>query len=148
MSQYPQYPLGKRICSKFSSTFVEHQCLPSGSVSVIHPCLKMPLNLKGNLHWVFLSGLSLVVKHWPLGRFPEDIIKGSWDYLVSRSAHMNNQYEYRIYTTIFLFIYFFEVFYKVKVPIEIFNSISKRDQARWQFSRIHDIDFFSLFLHK
>ena len=51
------------------------------------------------------------------------------------------------YSNVFVCL-LFEVFYKVKVPIEIFNSISKRDQARWQFSRIHDIDFFSLFLHK
>ena len=74
-SQYPQYPL-PGICSKFSSIFVEHQYLSSGSVSVMHPCFKTPLNLKGNLHWAFLSGLSFVVKHWLLARFPEDWLLG------------------------------------------------------------------------
>ena len=76
---WSQYPQCLRMCSKFSSTFVEHQYLPLGSVSVIHSFLKTPSNLKGNLHWTFFSGLSLVVKHFALGRFPKDI---SWNELL------------------------------------------------------------------
>ena len=68
--QNPQLPCPS-MCSKFSLTFVEHQCLLFGSWSVMHSCLRIPLNFQGNLHWAFLSGLSLVVKHWEL---PEIIL--------------------------------------------------------------------------
>ena len=61
--QYPQFPL---TCNRFSSTFVEHQCLPSGSSSVMHPFLKIPLYLKGMIQGAFLlTGLSTVVLHTP-----------------------------------------------------------------------------------
>ena len=57
--QYPQLP----IPSKLSSTFVKHQYLSSGSVSVIHSNLIVSSKKKGNTHGAFTSGLSSVVKH-------------------------------------------------------------------------------------
>ena len=49
-----------------SSVFVEHQCRPSGSDSVIQNRLNLPWNLKGNTQGVFGLGLSLVVTHFCL----------------------------------------------------------------------------------
>ena len=65
--QYPQNPLFG-IWSKLASVLVEHQCLPSGSSSVMQARLNFPLNLKGKEQGTFRLGLglSLVVRHfWP-----------------------------------------------------------------------------------
>ena len=61
--QYTQLP-SPGTWSSFSSTFVEHQCLPSGSVSVMQPSFNLPWNLNGMAQGVSLVGLSLVVTHF------------------------------------------------------------------------------------
>ena len=64
--QYPQNPW-PGICWKLSSVWVEHQSLPSGSVSVMHPVLNFPWNLKGKEQGALGLGLSLVVRQlWAL----------------------------------------------------------------------------------
>ena len=51
---------------EISSVFVEHQCRPSGSDSVIQYRLNFPWNLKGNTQGVLGLGLSLAVIHFSL----------------------------------------------------------------------------------
>ena len=52
-AQKPQNP-PPPTCTKFSSTFVEHQYFPSGSNSVMQASLNLPSNLNGRAQGAYV----------------------------------------------------------------------------------------------